>query len=176
MTVPAIILTVVLAVLGMELFAWWAHKYIMHGWGWGWHRDHHEPHDHVFEKNDLYAVTFGTIVFFLFLIGYLYSELLWWVALGITLYGLIYTVVHDGLVHRQGGRCELRLRLRRRPGQAQGRAQAPARGGHRRGPRQRGRLRSGTGEVHAFGWHKSGFERRDFGRIVLVRSGLREVG
>ncbi|MBU2340034.1 MAG: sterol desaturase family protein [Alphaproteobacteria bacterium] len=101
MTVPAIILTVLLAVLGMEIFAWWAHKYIMHGWGWGWHRDHHEPHDKMFEKNDLYAVTFGTIVFFMFLIGYLYSELLWWVALGITLYGLIYTVVHDGLVHQR---------------------------------------------------------------------------
>ena len=23
----------------MEGVAWWSHKYIMHGWGWAWHRD-----------------------------------------------------------------------------------------------------------------------------------------
>ena len=57
-------------IAAMEMFAWWAHKYIMHGWGWGWHRDHHEPHDNRLEKNDLYAVTFGMIVFVLFIIGH----------------------------------------------------------------------------------------------------------
>ena len=77
-------------------------KYIMHGWGWGWHRDHHEPHDKVFEKNDLYAVTFGTIVFAMFAIGYAMGwDVLWWTAFGITCYGLIYTLVHDGLVHQR---------------------------------------------------------------------------
>ena len=39
--------------IGMEGVAWWAHKYVMHGWGWAWHKDHHEPHDNLFEKNDL---------------------------------------------------------------------------------------------------------------------------
>ena len=100
-SIPAILLTVFLSIAGMELFAWWAHKYIMHGWGWGWHRDHHEPHDNVLEKNDLYAVTFGTIVFAMFAVGYIYSDLLWWIAFGITCYGLIYTFVHDGLVHQR---------------------------------------------------------------------------
>ncbi|NJC34615.1 beta-carotene 3-hydroxylase [Sphingomonas jejuensis] len=89
------------AVAGMELFAWWAHRYIMHGWGWAWHRDHHEPHDHALEKNDLYAVVFGSIVIGLFTVGALYSERLWWVAVGITVYGLIYTVIHDGIVHQR---------------------------------------------------------------------------
>ncbi len=40
---------------GMEVFAWWAHKYVMHGWGWGWHKSHHEPRSGWFEKNDLYG-------------------------------------------------------------------------------------------------------------------------
>jgi len=97
----AITLIVLAALIGMELFAWWAHKYIMHGWGWGWHRDHHEPHDNTFEKNDLYAVVFGTIVIGLFWVGDVYVEWLWWLALGITLYGVIYTLVHDGLVHQR---------------------------------------------------------------------------
>ncbi len=101
MNVWEIIAIVTTSVVGMEFFAWYAHKYIMHGWGWGWHRDHHEPHDKVLEKNDLFAVAFGTIVFFMFLIGFYVSAALWWTAFGITLYGLIYTVVHDGLVHQR---------------------------------------------------------------------------
>ncbi len=101
MSVTAIILTVTGAVIGMELFAWWAHKYVMHGWGWAWHRDHHEPHDNLLEKNDLFAVVFGSIVIAMFTIGHFVSEFLWWTALGITIYGLIYTLVHDGLVHQR---------------------------------------------------------------------------
>lgn len=101
MSVFAILAIILAALIGMELFAWWAHKYIMHGWGWAWHRDHHEPHDNVLEKNDLFAVVFGTIVFFMFLIGFYVSAALWWAAFGITLYGVIYTLVHDGLVHQR---------------------------------------------------------------------------
>ena len=62
MSVTETVLTVIGAVVFMEAFAWWAHKYVMHGWGWAWHRDHHEPHDNVLEKNDLFAVVFGSIV------------------------------------------------------------------------------------------------------------------
>ena len=101
MSVIAILGIILAALIGMELFAWYAHKYIMHGWGWAWHRDHHEPHDNTLEKNDLFAVVFGTIVFFMFLIGYYVSAALWWTAFGITLYGVIYTLVHDGLVHQR---------------------------------------------------------------------------
>ena len=96
-----IIAIVLAALVGMEFFAWYAHKYIMHGWGWAWHRDHHEPHDNKLEKNDLFAVVFGTIVFLMFWIGYYVSDALWWAAFGITLYGVIYTLVHDGLVHQR---------------------------------------------------------------------------
>ena len=51
--IPALI--VLATVVAMEWVAWASHKYIMHGFGWGWHRDHHEPHDNLLEKNDLYA-------------------------------------------------------------------------------------------------------------------------
>ena len=50
-----------LTLAGMEVFAWFAHKYVMHGWGWGWHKSHHEPRAGWFEKNDLYAVVFAGI-------------------------------------------------------------------------------------------------------------------
>jgi len=32
----------------MEGFAWWSHRYVMHGWGWDWHRSHHEPRNGLF--------------------------------------------------------------------------------------------------------------------------------
>ncbi|MFB0613654.1 sterol desaturase family protein [Aurantiacibacter poecillastricola] len=101
MSLLEIVLTVLGAVVFMEMFAWWAHKYVMHGWGWAWHRDHHEPHDKVLEKNDLFAVVFASIVIVMFVVGYFVSDALWWFALGITIYGGIYTLVHDGLVHQR---------------------------------------------------------------------------
>ncbi len=93
-----IVLTVAAA---MEGFAWWAHRYIMHGWGWAWHRDHHEPHDNLFEKNDLFAVVFGSFAIVLFCLGAWVWTPVWYVAAGITLYGLMYAFVHDGLVHQR---------------------------------------------------------------------------
>ena len=35
MSILQIIGIVAASLAGMELFAWWAHKYVMHGWGWG---------------------------------------------------------------------------------------------------------------------------------------------
>jgi beta-carotene 3-hydroxylase len=93
---------VVFMVLFMECFAWAMHKYVMHGWGWGWHKSHHEPHDNAVEKNDLYAVVFAIVPIALFTVGMWY-EPLWWIALGITIYGAIYAFVHDMLVHQRGG-------------------------------------------------------------------------
>jgi beta-carotene 3-hydroxylase len=101
MTVLDRVLIVTVTVIAMEAFAWWAHKYVMHGWGWAWHRDHHEPHDGVFEKNDLFGLVFGSFAIGLFTFGFFYSLSLWWVAMGITVYGMIYAFVHDGLVHQR---------------------------------------------------------------------------
>ena len=49
-------LIVFATVWAMEFVAWSSHKYVMHGFGWGWHRDHHEPHDGILEKNDRFAI------------------------------------------------------------------------------------------------------------------------
>ena len=90
-------------VVVMECFAWATHRFVMHGrLGWGWHRSHHEPNDRFYEKNDLYAVLFSVIVIALFTAGIWYPRV-WWAALGITVYGLIYFFVHDMLVHQRLG-------------------------------------------------------------------------
>jgi beta-carotene 3-hydroxylase len=99
-------LIVLLTVAGMEAFAWFAHKYIMHGWGWAWHRSHHEPHDSPeptgwFEKNDLYAVVFAGVAIALISLGTAGWYPLQWIGAGMTAYGFLYFLAHDGLVHQR---------------------------------------------------------------------------
>lgn len=101
MSILVPILVVLASVAAMEFVAYAAHRWIMHGWGWGWHRSHHEPHDGAFEKNDLYAVVFAGISVVMFMIGAAFVPWLFWVATGVTIYGALYFVVHDGLVHRR---------------------------------------------------------------------------
>ncbi|MCQ8781835.1 sterol desaturase family protein [Mangrovibrevibacter kandeliae] len=98
---PVLALIALAVFLLMEGVAWAAHKYIMHGWGWGWHRSHHEPHDGAFELNDLYAVVFAGFAIVLFYVGSQGYPVVSAVAVGITLYGLFYFIVHDGLVHQR---------------------------------------------------------------------------
>jgi beta-carotene 3-hydroxylase len=103
----AAILIVLASVAGMEFVAWASHKYIMHGFGWAWHRDHHEPHDRLLEKNDLYAVFGAGISIAMFAVGspLVMTDRAWepgtWIGLGVLVYGIIYTLIHDGLVHQR---------------------------------------------------------------------------
>ena len=92
---------VVGSVLFMEWFATWSHEHIMHGWGWGWHKSHHEPHDDALEKNDLYAVVFAGVAIAMFALGHFVWWPLTWLGLGVTIYGMLYFFFHDGLVHQR---------------------------------------------------------------------------
>jgi beta-carotene 3-hydroxylase len=93
--------------LAMEGVAWASHKYIMHGPGWAWHRDHHEPHEGALEKNDLYGVVGALMSISMFAVGspLVLGDSAWWpgtwIGLGIFAYGVVYSLVHDGLVHQR---------------------------------------------------------------------------
>lgn len=98
-------LLVLISFIGMEVVAWAVHRYIMHGPGWGWHRSHHEPHAgrwRGLELNDMYAVVFGAAAVALIWAasqdGYAPA---YFVGVGVSLYGLMYFVAHDVLVHRR---------------------------------------------------------------------------
>jgi beta-carotene 3-hydroxylase len=95
------IAVVVATVVAMEAVALLTHKYLMHGPGWGWHRSHHEDHDGVLEKNDLYAVFFAALALGLILFASPESGPIYWIGIGMTTYGFLYFVVHDGLVHQR---------------------------------------------------------------------------
>jgi len=93
--------------MAMEGVAWAGHKYVMHGFAWAWHRDHHEPHDRLLETNDRFALIGAALSIALFAAGspLIRGERAWepgtWLGLGVLLYGVIYTLVHDGLVHQR---------------------------------------------------------------------------
>ena len=87
--------------LTMEGVAYFSHKYIMHGFLWCWHESHHLPREGMFEKNDLFAAIFAVPSIICIWIGtYTYPPLLW-VGIGIALYGLMYFIFHDVIVHRR---------------------------------------------------------------------------
>ena len=88
-------------VVAMEAIAFAVHKYVMHGWGWGWHRSHHEPTEGAFETNDLYGLAFAGLALALIVLAPAERGWLYWIGLGMTAYGLLYFVVHDGLVHQR---------------------------------------------------------------------------
>lgn len=97
---------VLLTVLVMEFVAWSAHKYLMHGWLWVWHEDHHKPHfekEGFFEKNDLFFLVFAIPSAISYILGSTYSHLDWlfYVGVGISIYGLIYFLIHDVYIHQR---------------------------------------------------------------------------
>lgn len=69
MSVIAAVLIVFATIVAMEGVAWASHKYVMHGFAWAWHRDHHEPHGNVLEKNDLFALVGAGMSIAMFALG-----------------------------------------------------------------------------------------------------------
>ena len=85
----------------MEGVAVFSHKYVMHGFLWCWHESHHLPREGIFEKNDLFAAIFAVPSIVFIYLGTLGNPQLIWVGAGIALYGLMYFVFHDVIVHRR---------------------------------------------------------------------------
>jgi beta-carotene 3-hydroxylase len=94
----------------MELVAYLTHRYVMHGWLWSWHASHHSPRLGRFERNDRFALVFAAISILLIFIGRTDFGPTFWIGWGMTLYGLIYVVFHDGMVHE---RLRMPARLKR---------------------------------------------------------------
>lgn len=86
----------------MEFMAWAMHKYVMHGIGWYFHRDHHQHTPGFFEKNDVFFLIFA-IPSWLFIMFGMMNGNDWrvFVGLGVALYGLAYFLVHDVFIHQR---------------------------------------------------------------------------
>ncbi|MBX3017886.1 MAG: hypothetical protein KF767_08355 [Bdellovibrionaceae bacterium] len=87
----------------MEFVAWGLHKYVMHGFLWWLHRDHHDPaHTATFQKNDAFAFFFFAPSFLSILFGAIYlNPDLSAFGFGIMAYGAAYFTVHEVIIHRR---------------------------------------------------------------------------
>lgn len=93
------------AAVGMEFWARWAHSALWHASLWHMHESHHRPRDGPFELNDVFAIINALPAISLLFYGFFHRGLVpglcFGAGLGITLFGIAYMFVHDGLVHRR---------------------------------------------------------------------------
>lgn len=86
----------------MEGITWLTHRFVMHGFLWHLHRDHHQPGKGFFEKNDTFFLIFAIPSWLCIMLG-LQNEIYWVAAIGfgIAMYGLAYFIVHEVIIHQR---------------------------------------------------------------------------
>ena len=92
--------------LFMEFVAWSNHKYVMHGFMWTFHRDHHvnvtASAKKGFEKNDIFFLIYAIPAIILIISGLMTgSSAAVAIGAGITLYGFTYFMIHDVAYHQR---------------------------------------------------------------------------
>lgn len=92
--------------LGMEAVTYLVHRFVMHGLLRSLHLSHHRNAAAAYaskspEPNDIFPLAFSFVVIVGLWIGFNVSGAAWLLPLliGVTLYGIVYTVVHDGVIH-----------------------------------------------------------------------------
>jgi len=86
----------------MEGITWATHKWVMHGFLWYLHKDHHQVEPGFFEKNDLFFVIFAIPSMLCIANGI--AKDMWWlsaIGFGIMAYGFAYFLVHDVIIHQR---------------------------------------------------------------------------
>lgn len=86
----------------MEGVTWLTHRYVMHGFLWYLHEDHHKKGEGFFEKNDWFFVIFAIPSWLCIMLGSM-NQVYWVVAIGagIALYGFAYFLVHEIIIHQR---------------------------------------------------------------------------
>jgi beta-carotene 3-hydroxylase len=86
----------------MEGITWLTHKYVMHGFLWYLHKDHHQTEPGFFEKNDAFFIIFAVPSILLIYFG-TFRDMGWMQAtgFGIMAYGIGYFIVHDVIIHQR---------------------------------------------------------------------------
>lgn len=97
------ILTITATFIFMEGVAWFSHKYIMHGLLWYLHKDHHKKEtDDFLEHNDFFFLLFAIPGILCLFFGMQNQfNFVFFIGVGITLYGFAYFVIHDIFIHQR---------------------------------------------------------------------------
>lgn len=86
----------------MEFVSWFTHKFIMHGILWYLHKDHHQvDKEKTFQKNDYFFLIFAIPSMILIYFGHKEFNYLFFIGIGIALYGLAYFIVHEIIIHQR---------------------------------------------------------------------------
>ena len=99
---PLVLLAV--GFMAMEPVTYATHRWLMHGPGRRLHRSHHAPRPGSrWQANDLFPLAFSLVVMGALAIGF---NVAGWgrlvpLAVGVTLYGVAYALVHDVYAHRR---------------------------------------------------------------------------
>ncbi|WP_298301888.1 sterol desaturase family protein [Hydrotalea sp.] len=96
------ILVALVTFMVMEGITWLTHKYVMHGFLWYLHEDHHQKEKGFFEKNDAFFLIFTIPSWLCIMLGLQNSNYFAAaIGFGIALYGLAYFVVHEVIIHQR---------------------------------------------------------------------------
>lgn len=99
---------IIVTAAAMEAIAWAEHKYIMHGFLWILHEDHHKPIRKGLQLNDLFVLLFAIPSFMLIFFGLLHGKkFLPEIGLGMAVYGICYVLFHDVMFHKRLKRVRL---------------------------------------------------------------------
>lgn len=86
----------------MEFVAWATHKYVMHGFLWSLHKDHHVKEPGIFEKNDSFFLIFAIPSWLCIMLGMMNSSSVSVaIGAGIAVYGFAYFLVHEIFIHQR---------------------------------------------------------------------------
>ena len=92
----------VVTFLLMEFSAWAMHKFVMHGFMWGFHKDHHVEEPGFFERNDVFFLIYAIPSWLCIMLGLINNTIpVVWIGFGIAAYGFAYFLIHDVYIHRR---------------------------------------------------------------------------
>jgi len=86
----------------MEPITWLTHRYVMHGFLWYLHEDHHQKGEGFFEKNDAFFIIIAVPSWLCIMLGSMHGA--YWVVsigAGIAMYGFAYFLVHEIIIHQR---------------------------------------------------------------------------
>ena len=101
MFLATVLLVSLITFFGMEAWAWFSHKYLLHGPLWFLHKSHHTPRSSWWEANDLVSLLYGILAAAAIIYGSQGHALWMGIGIGIALYGILYFVFHDIIIHRR---------------------------------------------------------------------------
>ena len=86
----------------MEGITWLTHRFVMHGFLWYLHEDHHQPNKNIIEKNDAFFLIFAIPSWLCIMLGLQHQNYIAAaIGFGIALYGLAYFIVHEVIIHQR---------------------------------------------------------------------------